>query len=145
MSDKVLGFAVSNGGNSWRRAWSDEPLNTDETWSETQPTPTADFVAKQAAKEARKTAAMGNAKAVTNWKAWSESQAQTWYNTNIGTPLSTDIPASVTLTNIRPILVSMLTVMREMGAMLWALARIVIAMRDEIWPDMPESNGNALK
>jgi len=121
MSDKILGFAVSNGGNSWRRAWSDEPLNTDETWSETQPTPTADFVAKQAAKEARKAAAKANAKTVTGIKTLAFENVAAYVEANSGNANA------------------------QLRTLLTDVIKSVVSLNNEIWPDMPESNGNALK
>jgi len=79
---------------------------------------------------------------IPDWATWTQAQAQTWYNANIGTPLQTDIPATVTLVTTRTILASMLTILRAMGTMLWALARLVIALRNKTWPVI---NGNTLK
>lgn len=73
---------------------------------------------------------------IPQWATWTEEETRAWYDTNIGNPLQTNIPATVNLSNIRPILVDMLTIMRAMGIMLWAMARMLLALRNKNWPNL---------
>jgi hypothetical protein len=87
---------------------------------------------------ARKNNARADAKAIPNWVSWSETDALTWLATNIGTPLDTPIPATITLTNIRPVLVNIVNVMKKQYALEQAQSRMLIALRDEIWPSLQD-------
>lgn len=83
-----------------------------------------------------------NAKAILSWATWTEAQAQTWGATNIGTPLSTGrsaLPVTLTLTTARTAIIMLLNILDQMWAMQWALTRMVIAIRDKTWPDLPQT------
>jgi hypothetical protein len=89
----------------------------------------------------RLSAAKQSAKNIPSWATWTEAQAQTWGATNIGTPLTTGrsaLPATLTLATARMAIIMLLNILDQMWAMQWALARMVIAMRDKIWPDLPQ-------
>lgn len=120
MADKILGYATSNSGNSWRRAYDTDPLSPGETWSETEPTPTPEFVAAKAAAETRKSLARSNAKAVTALKTVTAASVAEYIENNGGNVVA-------------------------LRARVIELAQLVIAIRDVLWSDLPESNGQALK
>jgi len=101
------------------------------------PNPTA---AEQAA-AARALAARANAKAIPSWAAWSELEAQTWADANIGGKLTTGratLPPSITLANIRPVILAILDILDGMYALQWATVRMVLALRDAQWPDLKD-------
>ena len=82
------------------------------------------------------------AKNIPNWAMWNETAVYDWGMSNIGTPLAagrTSLPATLTLTTTRLAILQILTILDAMWLMLWALARMIIAMRDQLWPDLPDS------
>lgn len=96
----------------------------------------------EAATLSRLTLAKSHAQAIPSWATWTEAQAQTWGATNIGTPLSTGrsaLPATLTLATVRTAIIMLLNILDKMWAMQWALARMVIAIRDRMWPDLPQT------
>jgi hypothetical protein len=85
-----------------------------------------------------------NAKNIPNWATWDEATAQAWGETNIGTPLAqgrTNLPVTLTLATTRLAILQIITILDAMWTMQWALARMVIALRDKQWPDLPNSGG----
>jgi hypothetical protein len=92
----------------------------------------------QIASRLRKVNARTNAKAIPSWVSWSEAEALAWLTTNIGTPLDTPIPTTITLSNIRPVLVNIVNVMKKQYALEQAQTRMLIALRDEIWSDLQD-------
>lgn len=107
MDAKILGYAISNGGNSWRRAYNDEPLNMDETWQVAEPIPTPDFTAKQQAHVARKIAARTNYLLAVHLSKMSSADASAWIAANTG--------------NVN----DMRVVVQELGAMVLALCDLI--------------------
>jgi len=90
----------------------------------------------------RLSASKQNAKNIPSWATWTEAQAQTWGTTNIGTPLTTgrsSLPATLTFATTRAAIIAILNILDQMWAMQWALARMIIATRDKIWPDLPQT------
>ena len=72
-------------------------------------------------------------KAIPDWATYTETQGLAWVETNIGTPLAdgrATLPANITLTNIRPVLVKFLDILDKMLFLLIVLVRVVIALRD---------------
>jgi hypothetical protein len=83
-----------------------------------------------------------NAKNIPSWATWDEASALTWGNTNIGTPLTTgrsSLPVTLTLATTRTAIIMLLNILDKMWVMQWALARMVIAIRDRTWPDLPQT------
>lgn len=77
-----------------------------------------------------------NAAAIPNWATWTEAQAQTWGMANIGQPLidgRANLPASLTLATARAAILQIITILDAMWAMQWAMARMIIALRDDRW------------
>jgi len=73
---------------------------------------------------------------VPSWALWSEEDALTWFESNINEPLVSgraSSPQTLTLATARIAIVSMIDILDQMASMLWALARMVIAMRIHIW------------
>jgi hypothetical protein len=80
-----------------------------------------------------------HAKAIPSWASWTEQEALDWIQANIGTPLATPIPPNpMTVQQIRAVLVSFVNIMNNMNAVQTAMARMEIAVRDEIWPDLQD-------
>jgi hypothetical protein len=77
---------------------------------------------------ARWSSAMTNAKNVPSWSAWSEADALDWWNANLS---DTQTDAIANLTDAKAIL-------KKQNAALKAMARMLIAMRDRLWPTLPE-------
>jgi len=69
-----------------------------------------------------------NAKAVPGWAVWDEAQANDWYNVHIS---DAQIEAVSNLEEAKVIMKDMSLALRNLGI-------IVIAMRDRLWPDLPE-------
>jgi hypothetical protein len=89
----------------------------------------------------RRLASKGNAFAIPSWATWDQSEAQTWWSTNIDDVITSGIanlPATLTLATTRTVILQILNVLSKMSTMLWALARMIIALRDNTWPDLPE-------
>lgn len=87
---------------------------------------------------ARKAGAKSIAQGVGSWFTWDVAAMSDWVQTNIGTPLANgraNLPASITLANIRPILVAFLDILDKMLVMMIALAKMEIALRDDKWPE----------
>jgi hypothetical protein len=64
---------------------------------------------------------------IPNWSTWTEAQADAWYQTNVRDPYT----AATTLVAMKVVIGTMITV-------LWILVRMVIALRDQNWPDLPD-------
>jgi hypothetical protein len=75
---------------------------------------------------------------VPGWATWSKAQAVAWYTENIVTPLDAPLPATVSAATNRQIIIALIGVMKDMGVMLWALAQMVIALRNRSWPGLQE-------
>jgi len=76
------------------------------------------------------------AKLIANWSTWTEAQANTWGMANIGQPLidgRANLPATLTLATTRAAIVQIITILDAMWAMQWAMARMIIALRDDRW------------
>jgi hypothetical protein len=87
----------------------------------------------------RLAASKQNAKNIPSWATWSEAEAQTWGNANIGTPLTTgrsSLPETLTLATTRTAIIMLLNILDKMWVMQWSLARMTIALRDKTWPDL---------
>lgn len=108
-------------------------------WNKAQTVP-LDLVSKSAALT-RQTNARANAKAIPSWSSWTETETLTWIDTNIGQPLVTgraNLPATLTLATARAAIVTLIGIMDKMLIVLIALARMVVAMRNQIWPDLQD-------
>lgn len=88
----------------------------------------------------RKNNARGHAKAVPDWSTWTEAEVLAWFSTNIRTPLATPVPPANTITTaqIRAAIVNIVAVMGKMCDADEAKARMIVAMRDELWPNLKD-------
>lgn len=85
----------------------------------------------------RKSLAMGAAAQIPNWAHWTESQVLDWFQTNIETPLAAPIPANpMTVQQIRAVLVAIVSILGAMVTAMKAMARMIVALRDETWPNL---------
>jgi hypothetical protein len=99
---------------------------------------TAPTIAEQTADE-KLLSSRASAAAIPNWASWTEAEAQTWGSTNIGTPLTTgraNLPATLTLATTRAAIVALLDILDKMWVMMWAMARLLIALRDKNFPNL---------
>ncbi len=81
----------------------------------------------------RQASARADANAIPNWANWTEAEAQSWGMTNIGQPLidgRANLPASLTLATTRVVILQIITILDAMWAMQWAMARMIIALRN---------------
>jgi hypothetical protein len=80
------------------------------------------------------------AKAIPNWATWTQAEANTWGQTNIGTPLATartSLPVTLTLATARAAFVVILNILDQMWILQQANAQMTLALRDAQWPDLP--------
>jgi len=84
--------------------------------------------------KARRTAAIITAKAIPDWAAWDQAQWAAWRDANIS---AAKINAIGNLADAKAMLI-------KMSIVLDRLAKMEIAIRDQVWPDLPE-NGAPLK
>lgn len=82
--------------------------------------------------------AVSQAQNIPGWASWPEVTAEAWYSEHISAPLNASLPATISAATNRQILIALISIMRDMGAMLWALARMVIALRNARWPGLQE-------
>jgi hypothetical protein len=132
-----MGYAVKPNG-SWRAVTPEMALTHDETYSETPPEPTAEQIAAELKIQTTLSSSLAAAAAIPGWATWTKSQAEAWYTENIVTPLAADLPATVSAATNRQVLIALIAVMRDMGVMLWAVAQMVIALRNRQWPGLQE-------
>jgi hypothetical protein len=93
------------------------------------------------AAKARMAQASKTARAIPSWALWTQAEADAWATTNIATPLAnarTSLPATLTLATARAAFVVLLNILDKMWILQKANAQMTLAMRDEIWPDLPE-------
>lgn len=76
----------------------------------------------------RKANSASNAKRIPNWALWDEAQAAQWFEDNLSDAI---IDSVSNLDEAKVIL-------KRYAAVLRGLARMSIAIRDHIWPDLPE-------
>lgn len=89
----------------------------------------------------RKLNAAKTARAIPSWATWTQAEAEAWATTNIATPLATartSLPATLTLATARAAFVVLLNILDKMWALQKANVQMTLAIRDEIWPDLPE-------
>lgn len=87
----------------------------------------------------RKEQAKLNAKNIPEWASWSEDEALQWLLVNIGTPLETNIPPHpMTTQQIRNAIVLIVNTMKKQYEAEKAMARMIIAIRNELWSDLPD-------
>lgn len=72
------------------------------------------------------------AESIPNWAAWTESQAESWWQTNIQDVL--DNAPTVTTANVVAVVQNVLTLLGYMSTMLWAITRLAIAIRNNTFP-----------
>jgi len=78
--------------------------------------------------EQRFSAAKTTAKNIPNWTTWSQQNWATWRDANIS---ATQVNAIGSLVDAKAILLKMSIVLDN-------LAKMEIALRDQVWPDIPE-------
>jgi len=88
-------------------------------------------------------AAETNAGNIPGWAHWTEAEAETWFNTNIDTPLadartSIDGLAALNITTFKAVINGLLDILDSMATMIWAMARMIIALRNKTWPNLQE-------
>lgn len=76
----------------------------------------------------RYNAAEGNARNVPSWATWTETQTLDWWTTNLS---DAQVDAVANLADARAL-------MKKQNAAIKAMARMLIAMRDRLWPQLPE-------
>lgn len=72
-------------------------------------------------------------KAIPAWATYTEAQALQWITSNIGTPLAngrTNLPATITLGNIRPVLIGFLDILDKILVAIIAMTKLIVAIRD---------------
>jgi hypothetical protein len=84
-----------------------------------------------------------DAAAIPYWATWNVDSAETWWTDNLDTPLAdarTSLAgmATLNLATFKAAMGIILDIMDTMSAMLWALARMVIALRNKQWPNLQE-------
>jgi hypothetical protein len=85
------------------------------------------------ATNARRAGAKEIAASVTGWFNWTPAQANDWIQTNIGTPLTngrTNPP-----TTLRAVFLAVLDILDKMLVIQIAMAKMIIALRDDRWPE----------
>jgi hypothetical protein len=93
------------------------------------------------AAKARLAQASKTARGIPSWALWTQAEADTWATLNIATPLAsarTSLPATLTLATARAAFVVLLNILDKMWILQKANAQMTLAIRDEIWPDLPE-------
>jgi hypothetical protein len=96
---------------------------------------------EEIAAEERGANARASAKAIPEWASWSEAQALTWIQTNIGTPLTTgkaNLPATLTLVTARKAIVDIISILEKILVVLISISRMVIALRNAQWKDLQD-------
>ena len=80
------------------------------------------------AQRARLAAAKPYAKSIPNWSTWTQAQLLTWWNANLADSLVDGfaIPAGVK------------SMLKAQNAAILRIAQMEIALRDNIWPDLPD-------
>jgi len=78
-----------------------------------------------AQKYLRTLVAKESARNIPQWAAWTESEADAWYQTSVRAPFA----AATTLAAMKTVIGTMITVQ-------WATIRMVLAIRDHLWPDL---------
>lgn len=73
-------------------------------------------------------AAKVTAKNIPNWATWTQADWTNWFNANIS---ATQVSAIASLADAKVVLGKMATVLDS-------LAKMEIALRDQVWPDLPE-------
>lgn len=93
------------------------------------------------AAKARQAQASKVARAIPSWATWTQTEAEAWATTNIATPLATartSLPATLTLATVRAAFVVLLNILDKIWALQKANAQMTLAIRDEVWSDLPE-------
>jgi len=80
------------------------------------------------AQRARLAAAKPYAKNIPNWSTWTQAQLLTWWNANLADSIVDGfaIPAGVK------------SMLKAQNAAILRIAQMEIALRDQIWPDLPD-------
>jgi hypothetical protein len=79
------------------------------------------------------------ATAIPLWAHYREDEAQAWWETNIHGPLVTgraNLPVTLTLASTRVVIVALLDILDKMAAMMLAMARLIIVLRNNAWPGL---------
>ena len=81
-------------------------------------------------------AAKVTAKNIPNWATWSQQDWQTYFNGNLSdTEVDNQVAQISTLTTAKTVIAIM---WKRQNKILDALAKMEIALRDQVWPDLPE-------
>lgn len=89
--------------------------------------------------------AIHQAKNIPGWATWDETQAQTWHDDNIRNPidqLKIDVVNITNLATALPVLVTIVDVLDKLGVEGWSEARMLIALRNKVFPNLEGSNGS---
>lgn len=78
--------------------------------------------------EARKAAAKTTAKNIPNWATWTPAQWTTFFNANLA-DAQVDLITNIATTKV---------MMKRQNAVIDAMAKMLMAVRDELYPDLPE-------
>lgn len=87
--------------------------------------------------------AEAQAAAIPAWAGWSEAQALQWLSDNIGTPLTTGraaVPNPITsFAQVRAVVIGLLDVMDKQYAAQVASTRLLVALRNRVFPKLEGS------
>lgn len=85
-------------------------------------------VARSDRVRARQIAAKAYAKTIPNWALWTQAQLQTWWDANLEDSIvdGFSIPVGVK------------TMLKQINLAILRTAQLLIAIRDQLWPDLPE-------
>ena len=85
--------------------------------------------------QARQIAARTTAKNIPNWALWTQQDWLNYFGSNLS---DTEIDAQVnTITTLATAKVVIAIMFKRQNKILDALAKLEIALRDQIWPDLP--------
>jgi len=74
--------------------------------------------------------------AIPSWSTWTEAEALTWEQTNIGARITTarsSLPATLTLATARTAIIGIITILDNVQILLVALIRMIVAIRNKVF------------
>lgn len=78
--------------------------------------------------EQRKSTAIGAVRNIPGWATWDESQLQAWYNANLS---NAQVDGVANLVDAKAML-------KKQNAAILAMARMLLAVRNQTWPQLPD-------
>ena len=80
------------------------------------------------ATELRYSSAKVTAKAIPNWATWTQAEWQTYFSANLS-DAEADLVTSIAIARI---------MIKRQNTVINAMAKMLMAIRDQVWPDLPE-------